>query len=152
MSTPTDNTQESDERGQQIVEITMLVAQGQGRRFSTDDLHLWEELLTDTDLTLALEATKDLLRTSTSFISVALINERVAEIAGTRLRSVQKNPEPPSGLSQQAYTKWQETWQRAVMRGVPLAQASKEALRAVGATESQSALVAPPMIVLKPGE
>lgn len=152
MSMHTDHSREGEDRDLLIVEITGLVAQGQGRRFSTDDIHLWSELLAETDLVLAVEATKDLLRSSTSFISVGLINARVAEIAAARLRAVQEAPEPPTGLTQRAYTTWLETWQRAVMRGVPVAQANSAALRAVGVTEVRPALVAPPVVILKPGD
>lgn len=143
---------DSEHRAERVVAITTLVAQGQGRRFSADDIHLWDDLLTDTDLDLALEATRDLLRTSTSFISVALINARVSEIAAARLRAVQEWPEPPSGLSAQAYITWQETWQRAVMRGASVAEASTEARRVIGAPAARSALVAPPVVILKPGD
>lgn len=131
-SEPSSKRQRSDPRVDHVLSITALLTKGQGRRFDEEDIHLWANLLEGVDADLAREATVELLKNSTDFISAALIRQEAQKIGQARLRAVGHPPEPPSRLSSEEYTEWLRSWRKAVMKGATEPEAERAALTAIG--------------------
>lgn len=115
-----------------VVTITGMLTKAQGRRFDDDDMMLWEDLLEGLDPSLAEAATMDLLRTSTEFITPALIRQHTHRLGKARLEAAGAPPTPPSGLSAEQYIAWLKGWRRSITHGGSRDAAAAAALDSTG--------------------
>lgn len=113
-----------------IDHILSLLAKGQGRTFDAGDAELWLTLLEDLHPQTAKESVLLLLRETSDFITPAMIRQRTAAVAKSRVKAVPE-PKAPAGLSTSAYIAWRTAWVHTISTGGTPDAAARAALTAV---------------------
>lgn len=116
----------------EISEVVAYVMEGQGREVSRTDLELWSDVIGDLPFSLARDAARALLREADRFIAPATVRQRAVDLARDRIRSVVSPPQPPSGLSPEAYERWLAGWRHAAMVGEDTEEIERAGLAAIG--------------------
>lgn len=117
---------------QEFDSIMDAIGRSQNRALDTRDLSLWDSAVGHHPYGVVSEALGRYLRSCTDYLTPALLNRYITEVATDRL-SRAGAPDVPSGLDTEQYQRCIRAFTNAVLDGIDASQAQREALEACGA-------------------